>query len=102
MVGRECRRVFCVAPLAESTQTTVIFSNALTEPRLPGLVLLGPQRSPKPSSPASCRKSPIGMNNSTPPTAANSNPPTIVRKTCLVPSSRITEHRVVHFDVKEY
>jgi hypothetical protein len=42
MVGGECCCVFCVAPLAESTQTTVIFSNALTEPRRRGLVLLGP------------------------------------------------------------
>jgi hypothetical protein len=29
MIGRECCRVFCVVHLAESTQSTVIFSNGL-------------------------------------------------------------------------
>src|SRR5258706_12514126 len=61
MIGRERCRVFCAAPLAESTQTTVIFSNALTEPRRRGLVLLGPHeqaglRNPTAESSGSCQK----------------------------------------------
>ncbi len=42
LVWRECCRVFCLVPLAESTQTTGIFSNALTEARRRRLVLLAP------------------------------------------------------------